>query len=112
MRSLNRCIFIGALGPEGATIRYNQNGTPCASFELWLEDPGPNGKTFSTRIPCECWGKKAEQASELPPGTPVLFEGSLKKHKVAETWQWFVSGFELVPMASSPAPTAAASEAF
>jgi len=45
--------------------------------------------------PCEVWGKKAEAASELEAGMPVVFEGRLKKRQRGEQWELIVSGFEV-----------------
>ena len=104
MRSLNRVILLGTLGPKGAILTFTQSGAPYASFEIYLAELGANGKEFTTRIDCQCFGKKAEAALEIAPGTAVLFEGSLKKRKREERWEVYVSGFALVPMASSPTP--------
>ncbi len=110
MRSLNRVILLGTLGPKGAIITFTPSGAPYASFEIHLTEPGANGKEFTTRIDCQCFRKKAEAALEIAPGTAVLFEGALKKRKVGEVWQVYVSGFELVPMVSNPTPAASSDD--
>src|SRR5215468_10749066 len=98
-------MLLGTLGPKGVTMTSTSNGAACASLELHLSEPGANGKEFTTRIDCQCFGKRAEAASAIPPGTAVLFEGKLAKRKGKnDQWEVVVSGFELVPMTSSPTP--------
>src|SRR2546430_11481639 len=104
--SVNRVVLLGTIGKYGVTIRYAPTGTPCASFHLVLTEQSADGKYFSTLVPCECWGKKAEAASALDAGQLALFEGKLAKRKKGESWELVVSGFELTPVLA-PAPVAA-----
>ena len=46
--------------------------------------PGQDGRAFTTLVPCEVWGRRAEAASELDAGQLVLFEGKLAKRKKGE----------------------------
>jgi single-stranded DNA-binding protein len=101
--SVNRVILLGSVGRYGVEIRYHPSGTPCASFMLVLTEPGPEGRHFSTLIPCEVWGKKAEAASALDAGQLVLFEGKLARRKKGEQWELIVSGFEVTPV-TAPLP--------
>jgi single-stranded DNA-binding protein len=95
---VNRTILVGVIGKYGVEVRYSTNGTACASFMLVVTEQGQDGKDHPTLIPCECWGKKAESASELDAGTLVLFEGKLAKRKKGEQWELVVSGFDLTPV--------------
>jgi hypothetical protein len=47
--------------------------------QVFVTELGQDGREHQTLIPCECWGKKVEAASELEPGQLVLFEGKLRK---------------------------------
>jgi len=101
MGCLNRVILCGAVSKYGVTVKYANNGTPCASFALELHEQGPDGRDHTTYIDCECWGKKAEGASEIEPGQMVLFEGRLRKRPKGEQWEMVVSGFEVSPLRAS-----------
>ena len=90
-----RVVIVGEIGKFGTEVRYSQNGTPIASFMLAVTELGQDGKTYTTLIPAEVIGKKAEACSELEAGTPVAFEGRLKTRKKDEAWQLYVQGFEL-----------------
>jgi single-stranded DNA-binding protein len=99
MAGVNRTILLGTIGRYGVEVRYNQNGSPCASFTLAVAVLGQDGKEDTTLIPCEVWGKKAEAASDCEPGQVVLFEGKLRKRQKGEgQWELVVSGFELTPV--------------
>ena len=104
--SVNRVVLLGTIGKYGVEVHYSTHGTACASFMLLLTEQSADGKSFSTLVPCECWGKKAEAASACEAGQLVLFEGRLAKRKKGEAWELIVSGFELVPvLTTSPALT-------
>jgi single-stranded DNA-binding protein len=66
---------------------------------LVVSEQGQEGKEYSTLIPCEAWGKRAETAGELEAGALVLFEGKLRKRQKSEgQWELVVSGFEVTPI--------------
>jgi hypothetical protein len=65
--SVNRVLLLGRLNQHGVEVRYNTNGSPCASFTIDLVEVSNTGQEFITYIACECWGKKAEAASEIAP---------------------------------------------
>ena len=97
--SVNRCILLGEIGKYGIEVHYATSGTPCASFMLVVSEQGQDGKAYSTLIPCEVWGRKAEAAGELDAGQLVLFEGKLQRRKKGEQqWEMVVSGFEVTPV--------------
>jgi len=99
MASVNRVVLLGTVSKYGIEVRYAPSGTPCASFTLALTEPGQDGRAFTTLIPCECWGKKAEAASELDAGTLVLFEGKLQRRKKADgQWEMIIAGFDVTPI--------------
>jgi single-stranded DNA-binding protein len=95
MSGLNRVLLVGQVGRYGVELRYHTSGTPCASFMLVVPEQAQDGKWYSTLIPCEVWGKKAEPASELEAGALVCFEGKLKRQKKGESWELVVSGYEV-----------------
>jgi hypothetical protein len=95
---INRVFLCGEIGRSGVTVKFAQSGAACANFTLVLTEQGSDGKEHATFVDCECWGKKAEAASELEPGQLALFEDKLAKRKRGETWELVVSGFELSPV--------------
>jgi hypothetical protein len=101
MVCVNRCILVGTISPYGVERRTALSGTACAAFVLVLHEVSQDGKTYSTRLPCEVWGKKATAASELAPGTLVLFEGKLVRRKQGEQWEMVVAGWDVTPLAQS-----------
>ena len=97
--TLNRVLLLGHLHRRGVAVRYGNGGTPCASFTIDLVAVSSHGQSFTTYINCEAWGKKAEAAGTIAPGSLVLFEGKLKRQKQGEQrWETVVSGFELMPV--------------
>jgi primosomal replication protein N len=99
MGGVNRVVLVGAIGKYGIEVKYSTNGSPYASFMLVVTEQGQDGKDHPTLIPCEVWGKKAENASELDAGQCVVFEGTLRKRPKGEgQWDMVVSGFELTPV--------------
>lgn len=105
--SVNRVVLLGTIGKYGMEVRYAPSGTPYASFTLVLSEQGQDGKDYTTLVPCEVWGKKAEAAGELDAGQLVLFEGKLKKRQKGEQWELLVSGFEITPVLTPAAVGAA-----
>ena len=63
-----------------------------------LREQGQDGKPHTVYVECECWGRKAEAASELEAGQLALLEGKLAKRRKGETWEWVVSGFDLTAL--------------
>jgi single-stranded DNA-binding protein len=106
--SVNRVILLGAIGKYGVQVKFVPSGTPCASFSLVLTGQSQAGQYFSTLVPCEVWGKKVQEISDLEPGQLCLFEGKLAKRKKGEAWELVISGFDVVPIA--PQPVAQGSE--
>jgi hypothetical protein len=98
MGGVNRVVLVGQLGKYGVEVRYATSGTPCASFTLAISEQGQDGRAYTTLIPCDVWGKKAEAAGALEAGQLVLFEGKLSKRKKGEQWELCVSGFDVTPL--------------
>jgi primosomal replication protein N len=98
MGSVNRVVLIGTVSKHGIEMRYSTSGAPCASFTLVLGEVGQDGKEYTTLVPCEVWGRKAEGVSELPAGQCVLFEGKVSRRRKGETWELLVSGFDVTPI--------------
>jgi single-stranded DNA-binding protein len=99
---VNRVILLGSVGRYGVTLKYAPSGTPCASFSLVCTEQAHDGKYFSTLIPCEIWGKRAEASSEIEAGALCLIEGKLAKRKKGEAWALVVSSFDVTPITSAP----------
>ena len=104
MGSVNRCVFVGQISKYGTELKYATSGAPCTSFTLAISEQGQDGREYTTLIPCEVWGKKAEAASEVEAGSMVCFEGRLQKRRRGEAWELVVSGYELLPI-TAPLPT-------
>jgi hypothetical protein len=98
MGGVNRVVLVGVLGKYGVTVKFSNNGTPCASFTIVVSEPGQDGKDHATYVECEAWGKRAESCSELTPGQLVSFEGRLRKRPKGDAWEMVVSGFEVCPL--------------
>ena len=105
--SVNRVVLLGIISTYGTEVRYTTTGMPCTSFTLVVSETGQDGKTHDVYVPCECWGKKAEAASELDAGQLVLFEGKLRKRQKGEQWEMIVSGFEAQPVLTATMVTEA-----
>jgi hypothetical protein len=93
-----RCLIVGCIGKYGVEVRYATSGAPCANCMLVVSELGQDGKTHDVYVSCACWGKKAEAASELEAGQLALFEGKLAKRQKGESWELYVSGFDLMPL--------------
>lgn len=99
MGGVNRVVLVGVIGRYGVTVKYANNGTPCASVSIAVSEPGQDGKDHTTYVECEVWGRHAERCSELTPGQLVSFEGRLRKRPKGEgQWELIVSGFEVTPI--------------
>ena len=103
--SINHVVLVGTIGRYGCELRYHTTGTPYASFMLMLVDGTPEGKFYTTMVPCEVWGKHAEATTELAPGTLVAFTGKVRRQKKGEVWEMSVSGLEVTPI-TQPEPVA------
>lgn len=90
----NHVALLGRLAQE-PEIRYTQNGTPVASFDLAVQVPSKDKDTPPDYIPIVCWDKQAEFVGRfLSKGRQVVIEGRLstrkytgndgKNHKVIE----------------------------
>lgn len=100
-QSVNRVVLLGTVGKYGVQIRYAPSGAVCASFSLVLTEETVDHKYFSTVVPCEVWGRKAEQLStELHPGQRVCFEGKVTRRKRGEAWDFAITGFDCTPITS------------
>ena len=74
---VNRVLLLGRVTKYGVSLRHQ--GADCASFLLAVPECGRDGKTYTTRIPIEIWGKHAQDAMALSAGQLVLVEGCLRK---------------------------------
>jgi hypothetical protein len=101
---VNRTILVGSIGRYGVEMRYAPNGSSIATFTLVCTEVWNDGSSHDLYVPCEIVGKRAEAASELEAGTPILFEGRLAKRKKGEQWELLVSGWDCSPI-QLPAPT-------
>jgi hypothetical protein len=52
--SVNRVLLLGRLHKRGVDVRYNTNGSPCASFTIDPVEVASTGQCFTTYIACEC----------------------------------------------------------
>lgn len=98
--SLNHVTLIGAISQYGVEARQAANGTAYAAFTLALTETTPAGQTYTTLIPCECWGRRHPEVLPLAPGTPVVIEGKLARRKKGDAWDLVVSSFSVSPLAS------------
>jgi primosomal replication protein N len=94
--SVNKVILVGVIGKYGVTRKYAPSGTACAAFTLMLTEETAEHKYYSTLVPCELWGRKAEHLStELQPGQLCLFEGKVSRKKQGEQWVFSIAGFDV-----------------
>jgi len=76
-----------------------------ASFTLVLSESGPDGREFTTLVPVEVVGRRAEAAGELEAGALVVCEGKIGKRKRSESWELIVTAFDAQPLRlPAPAP--------
>jgi single-stranded DNA-binding protein len=94
---INRVLVLGRVSKYGVALC--QQGTDCARFVLAVPEAGKDGKTYTTRIPIEIWGKHAHMTTTLAAGQLVLVEGKLKRRKRPDDeWEFVVSSFEATPV--------------
>ena len=107
-QNVNRVLLIGTVTDRGVELLTLPSGQPLATFSLMLEEASKTGDIYKTFVPCELFGKGADAAAEVDPGTTVLFEGRLrwKKGEDGKDGKIIVAGWELKPL--TPAVTAAA----
>lgn len=97
--SVNKVFLLGTISKQGATLKYAPSGSPCAAFALVCTEETADHKCYSTVIPCEVWGKKAEALStELAPGQLCFFEGKVTRKRQGEQWVFAVAGFDVTPV--------------
>ncbi|NPV52181.1 MAG: single-stranded DNA-binding protein [Firmicutes bacterium] len=80
---LNKVILIGRL-TDVADLRYTQNGTPVATFDLAVNRPtvGQDGKREADFFRVVCWNKLAENVSQYTgKGSLVAVVGRLQTRK-------------------------------
>ena len=94
--SVNRVILSGTISQYGVKLTYTQQAKPQLSFSLVCEEPGRDGYTFKTFVPCVVVGPQAEVLAErLEPNDMVLLEGKLsyRAGKTKESGKLVVMGF-------------------
>jgi single-stranded DNA-binding protein len=102
--SVNQCILLGAIDKRGVEMRFATNGSPVAAFTLVLTEVWSDNQEYTTYIPVEIIGKKAETASELEAGQVVLLEGRLTRRKKKEDhWETLVSAWDVTPISTAAA---------
>jgi len=101
--SVNRVVLLGTVGKYGATLSYAPSGSACCKFMLLCVEKTVEHKHFTTAIPCEIYGRRAEAISaDLAPGQVVLYEGKISRKKRGEQWEFSVAGFD-VTLLQAPA---------
>lgn len=91
---LNHVELLGRLAQE-PEIRYTQQGTPVASFDLAVQVPSKDRNAPPDYIPIVCWRERAEFVGRyLTKGRQIVVEGRIstrkysgndgKTHKVVE----------------------------
>jgi primosomal replication protein N len=94
--SVNKVILLGTVGKYGCTLTYSPSGSACCKFMLLCIEETVEHKHFTTAIPCEIYGKRAEAIStDLAPGLLCLFEGKVSRKKRGEQWEFSVAGFDV-----------------
>jgi single-stranded DNA-binding protein len=79
--SVNRVIMAGVVGRYGFTLKYLPSGSAVASGSITVSEPSKDGRTFESFFQVQVYGRGAEAATEIGPGTPILLDGKLSKHK-------------------------------
>lgn len=78
---LNHVELLGRLAQE-PEIRYTQNGTPVASFDLAVQVPSKNKDAAPDYIPIVCWRERAEFCGRyLSKGRQIVVEGRISTRK-------------------------------
>lgn len=81
---LNHVELLGRLAQD-PEIRYTQNGTAVASFDLAVSVYSKEQNVPPDYIPIVCWGKKAEFVDQyLEKGRQIVVEGRIKTHKYTD----------------------------
>lgn len=81
---LNHVELLGRLAQD-PEIRYTQNGTAVASFDLAVSVYSKEKDVPPDYIPIVCWGKKAEFVDQyLEKGRQIVVEGRIKTHKYTD----------------------------
>lgn len=77
----NHVGLLGRLAQE-PEIRYTQNGTPVASFDLAVQVPSKDKNTPPDYIPIVCWRELAEFCGRyLTKGRQIVVEGRISTRK-------------------------------
>ena len=78
---LNHVEILGRLAQE-PEIRYTQQGTPVASFDLAVQVPSKDRNTPPDYIPIVCWRERAEFCGRyLSKGRQIVVEGRISTRK-------------------------------
>ncbi len=95
---INKTILMGAVARAGVEVAFLTSGNAKASFTLVLSESGPDGREFTTLVPVEVVGRRAEATGELEAGDLVVIEGKLGKRKRGESWELIVTAFDAQPL--------------
>lgn len=100
--AMNKVWLMGNVGRYAPSLKYANNGTPCASFALAITELSNDGRPFTTLVQIECWGRKAESASTLEPGQLVTLEGRItrRKGKDGASWDFLINTLEVQTIGS------------
>lgn len=74
---LNTCAIVGALARDPYRRVQPESDLPVVSLTIRVDEPGKDGRMFSTYIPVECYGQCAMQAETLSKETWVAVTGKL-----------------------------------
>ncbi len=96
-----RAFVIGIVTHKPKLTYPKNGGHPTLSFVLEVSEPGNDGKTYKTYVPCEIYGKTAETVAEqLTVGEEVVIDGKLKNRSTSRNgikirtlvvWVWTVT---------------------
>jgi hypothetical protein len=95
---INKTILLGAVARAGVEVAFLTSGNAKASFTLVLSESGPDGREFTTLVPVEVVGRRAEATGELEAGDLVVIEGKIGKRKRGESWELIVTAFDAQPL--------------
>jgi single-stranded DNA-binding protein len=106
LATLNRVCLLGQIGRLAPALKETPNGAPYASAMLCLTELGTDGKPRTLLVPVEVWGKHAEAATALEPGTLVTLEGRLVRRKGKnDQWELGVMTYEVQRVGAAPGGT-------
>jgi single-stranded DNA-binding protein len=74
---LNTCAIVGHLERDPHVRLQAESGHQVVSFTVRVEEPGKDGRAFSTFIPVECYGRCATHAETLSKDVCMAVEGQL-----------------------------------